>query len=335
MKSSLTAAMVCAGAVVGAGFVSGREVLSFFTRYGENAWWLIALAVGVMTALCRLCLTSASGCESWCGLFERDGTGARLCTALLLVLVGGAMVSAAGKMVALMWAQRWAYPIGAVGTLMAAWLLGGRSMRTLAAVSTVMTILLIAAVQLALWYAPETESVLLSSPEAGGWAALRAVGYAAMNMTLAMGVICRCAKAGVPDLRSVWRIFGGLMALLLYLCNALYLRHPEVRDSAFPIVALLRGFGMGGFWLSSIMLYLAVFTTLAAILCALRGAASQYVKPMPLQLLLSAGLPLLASSMGFEDIVDRMYAPAGLVCLLLVFLPLMIAKIQPQKQRRT
>ena len=36
----------CLGAIVGAGFASGREVIAFFTRYGAHARWLIALSAG-------------------------------------------------------------------------------------------------------------------------------------------------------------------------------------------------------------------------------------------------------------------------------------------------
>ncbi len=35
--------LACVGAVIGAGFVSGREIYSFFTRYGEASWGLILL----------------------------------------------------------------------------------------------------------------------------------------------------------------------------------------------------------------------------------------------------------------------------------------------------
>lgn len=40
----------CLGAIVGAGFASGREVVAFFTRYGVHARWLIPLSA--MTLRC-------------------------------------------------------------------------------------------------------------------------------------------------------------------------------------------------------------------------------------------------------------------------------------------
>lgn len=327
MKHSMGAAITCAGAVIGAGFASGREVVTFFSRYGENAWWLILLSVAVMVLLSCLCMLAARKCAAdgcWCALFEADGTGARICTVMLLVLTSGAMVSASGSLMALLWAHRWAYFIGAAGTLITAWALGRRGVRWLGWISTLMTALLFFAVVLAMSRAPEMESARLIPHSADGWAALRAVGYAAMNMTLAIGVVCRCANGGSAR-RFGWA-FGSIMAVLLYTSNALYLRHPEVHSSAFPVVELLRCLGRKGFLVSVAVLYLSVFTTMTATLCAL---GSDVKRPAAVLI-----LPLLASCAGFSGIVDRLYAPAGLICLLLVFAPLCLTQIQSGTKER-
>lgn len=44
---------------------------------------------------------------------------------------GGAMISASGWLAMLLWASEWAYPIGAVGTLLTAWMVGRRGLRAL------------------------------------------------------------------------------------------------------------------------------------------------------------------------------------------------------------
>lgn len=46
----------CLGAIVGAGFASGREVVAFFTRYGVHARWLIPLSAMTLALLCALCM---------------------------------------------------------------------------------------------------------------------------------------------------------------------------------------------------------------------------------------------------------------------------------------
>ena len=58
-KGGVSGLAACVGAVVGAGFVSGREVIAFFTRYGAHAPWLIALLSAAMALLGGLCMRRA------------------------------------------------------------------------------------------------------------------------------------------------------------------------------------------------------------------------------------------------------------------------------------
>ena len=83
---------VCAGAVVGAGFASGREIVSFFSQYGNLSWGMILLAAVMMGSLCWLTLNQAN----------RNGKLAQLCTAVLWSITAGAMIAAAGQMIALL-----------------------------------------------------------------------------------------------------------------------------------------------------------------------------------------------------------------------------------------
>ena len=87
---------------------------------------------------------------------------------------------------------------------------------------------------------------------------------------------------------------------------------------------LLAQFGRTGFLISAGLLFLAVFTSLAAVLCALDGAAQGCGRS--LRAALTLGPPLAVSLVGFEGIVDGLYAPAGLACLVLVFGPLLWAR---------
>ena len=137
--------LACVGAVIGAGFVSGREIYSFFTRYGEASWGLILLSAATMVFLCTLCMRRAQQeqADCWCSLQCFSGTKmgalARGCVTALMLVTGGAMVSAAGHLTELLWPSSWAYPAGAVGTLLLAWLLGSRGVGPLSAVSGFLT----------------------------------------------------------------------------------------------------------------------------------------------------------------------------------------------------
>lgn len=333
-------AMACVGAMIGAGFVSGREVTSFFSKYGEHSWWLILASALVMTLLCALCMRRASGrCgKSWCDLYPAGDPRricAECCMALLLSVIGGAMVSASGHMVMLVWASDWAYAVGAVGTLCLAWLLGLRGVRPLSLLGWALIALFAASVFMTLNVDAAPPAVSASAPPSPAelvFALIRAAAYAAMNLAVAIGVVCGTGRSCYRsnDRQSVF--FGLLMVMLLFTGNYLYLKHPELMNAAFPMVALYARMGRAGFLLSALLLYLAIFTTLIAILCALRGVAEPRVRSRGLSALLVLGVPLLVSSVGFSEIVDGLYAPIGIVCLLVVFLPLLFSPKRKVRQ---
>lgn len=339
MKNGRTASVLaCVGAVIGAGFASGREIVTFFTRYGAHAWWLMALAAGMMALLCALITESArrfGGGQGWCGLFPGRAWAAQGCVLVLMAVTGGAMVSAAGQMISLLWPSHWAYSAGAVGTLWMAWWLGRGNLRVLGWISGALTAMLMAILVLAMASTAARPVVALRPPLTAAAllrAALRAAAYSAMNMTLAIGVVCRLSRFQAQN-RRLSAVFGGVMALLLCISNLLYLRHPEQLDAAFPIVGLLRGFGRRGFVISVVLLYLSILTTLAAVLYALRDAAQSYVRSPALQMIAAMGPPLAVSCVGFSGIVDTLYAPIGFLCLLVVFLPLGFRIFRDRKEK--
>lgn len=143
-----------------------------------------------------------------------------------------------------------------------------------------------------------------------------------MNTMLALGVICRSAGRG----RWVPAAIGAVIAVLLAFSNALYIRHPELLDAEFPIIRLLSSFGRDGFIAGAVLLYAAIFTTLVAVISALRSVVERHIIKSLFSVVVTLGLPLLASCVGFGSMVEQVYAPAGLVCLLAVFLPLALRK---------
>lgn len=338
VKNSLSGAMACVGAVIGAGFASGREIVVFFTRYGIHSWWLIALASTAMMLLCALCMRCAIRCDGmacWCAMFQKRNRSAEICTVLLMAVTGGGMISAAGQMVALLWPHEWAYSLGSVGTLLMAWGCSFSHTKTYGWLGSGLTALFLVIVLWLIICVPADGSIALGpspSLQDHASAAARAVGYAAMNMTLAIGVVCRCTGRSMRDIRRLSGIFGAAMAVLLCISNGLYMRHPALFDLPFPIVSLLAGFGRKGFIISVILLYLSIGTTLVAVMYALRTAVEAYVHSSCPRMILSMGLPLAISAVGFSGIVEGMYAPAGAICLLVVFVPL-VKKTRGSKEK--
>lgn len=327
-RSEGSAIAACVGAVIGAGFASGQEIVTFFSRYGVHSWWLIALCAAMMGGLCLLCMHMAGKCtqtQSWCDIFEPNGHGARLCTILLMIVTAGAMVAAAGQITALVWPSNWAYALGSVGTLLLAWKLGFRSLGLFGRMGGVLAVLLLAANAAVLIWVPAEAAASIALPTSGGkllQAVVAAVAYAAMNMTLAIGMVCRCGQTSGGSAKRISIGFGISMAGLLAVSNAAYVRHPYTAAGTFPMVALMAR--LGGYFASAALLYLAILSTLTSVLYAFRSAVECKVSSKELAAAVVLGLPLLLSFAGFDSIVQRGYAPAGMACLLMVFAPLVL-----------
>ena len=108
-RSGRVAAEIC-GAVVGAGFASGKEIASFFSRFGRWSWVGILLAVAVVGAVC-LGVLRHPGVAGMPPAWHRRAPG-RLWTALftgLMAATGGAMLAGAGEVAALLLPVRGAY----------------------------------------------------------------------------------------------------------------------------------------------------------------------------------------------------------------------------------
>ena len=153
-----------------------------------------------------------------------------------------------------------------------------------------------------------------------------------MNMMLAMGVVCRSA-AHVRNSGVTAGLFGWMIGMLLLLSHCVYSRYQASHASDFPIIVLLSDNGTRGYLFGALLLYLSILTTLTSVIYALRSAVALYVPRRNVQTLLVLGLPLAVSGFGFAKIVDRFYAPAGLLCMAIVFLPLAVTQWKMERRR--
>lgn len=306
------------GAMIGAGFASGREILQFFSSYGPFSWGLIMLTVLCMTVLMHRAIMG----KSLSSLFgsrgsSRAGEGLML---LLLLCTAGGMTAAAGELFALTIPVHHARGLGMLVTAAGCALMSGRSLKILGAFGLLLLPLLLLAMALCMR--------LPSIPLKGGsysFSSLalglgRAIGYAGMNVALAAGVLCDAGQK--CDRRHGCRCVlwsGGALLFLLFLYNRALLPHAGyLMNQPLPMVALLRVYGKMGHYLSACVLYLAVVTTLIAIFRAMIEIIRKYTKR-------HAGTLGFLSSLvtalgGFEQIVAVAYPILGIVCFLFMIL---------------
>lgn len=306
MRSSRTVLCIL-GAFIGAGFASGREVMRFFTQYGTLSVPLILLTGCLISWVMRKAL-----CD---GIVSADTRlPGRAILLLLFLAAGGGMTAAAGELWALTIPLRHARSMGMLFSLGCCMAASGRPERAMTALGYLLLPVLLLALTLCM-RAPASPEMSPSAPGArdAAQAVAGCFAYAGMNGMLALGIMekagrdcsrrrnCRCA---------VWA--GGAVTALLLLCNRALLPHAALRDEPLPLVVLLRVYGTEGYYLAAAVLYLAVITTLIAVL---RGLRDRTARILPRFSCLVTGLAVAAVSLcGFERIVAVAYPVLGLMC---------------------
>ena len=317
----------CTGAIVGAGFASGREIMRFFSRYGSFSWIGVALAslvigffaFAIMKKAREADVVSLSElCHAYLGPAGIVGT---IAFTILLGTTGGSMVSAAGELGALALPVHGAYWIVFVTTLLLGLILSSRSLTPLAFISTLLVPVIVIAFLLC-FIPPRGEAaapeMLLPTWRKIAESALLGVSYGAMNITLAAGVMCEIGR-GMNDMRATrTAAYSGLcLFALLALGNAVLVRQPQLADAALPMVMLLNQFGKIGFWVAVVGLYLATFTSLLAVARSFFNMLG-YCKPGWLNFVLTGGLFFLFGVVGFARLVGAVYPALGFLCLFLL-----------------
>ena len=319
-RKTFASVVTCLGAVVGAGFASGQEILQFFSRYGAVSWVGIALSCGVMTGFAAILMNRAQAFQAG-SLFElcqnalgKGGRAGQWAFQMLYAVTGGAMLAAAGEIFALIWPWQYGYWIGVLYTLALVLYCVGGSIRPVEAAGVLMLPALLMILILAFSLPQGQEGALMETvplPKAFS----QAIAYGALNITLAAAVLmetgrelnCRCRCRAV-----VW--LGVSLAALLCLGNGALLRHPEAHHQALPFVQLLRPFGRLGYYLGAAGLYLAVLTTLLAAARGMTGLVRESFPKIPAAAITGAAM-LLLSLGGFSGLVEKAYPILGYVCL--------------------
>ncbi len=310
--------LICAvtSAVIGAGFASGREIMHFFTRWGELSWLLTAIAAGAVICFSDRVMRAPSVRDLLAqGKYPFLG---RWMLLTLLFCVAGAMTAAAGELAALTLPMGYARSMGALLTLALCMALSGHSLTVLKRMGCILMPLILLAWILCI-RAPKPDAAALWEEKKSvlpGVAA--ALCYSAMNVMLSAGVLCEAGRQCSKKERFIVSIGIGCAAgLLLGLGNFAFFPHRfELMEAPLPTVMLLRSYGKMGYYLSAAVLYLAAMTTLISVIQGISEVFPERIqkRKRAICFLVTAALSLC----GFGGIVASAYPLAGgisLVCL--------------------
>lgn len=328
-KADLQAAFAICAAIIGAGFASGREIASFFAGLGSASYLGVTAASctvgGLVYVILRLSRrTQANSFPELYGALM--GTGCRdamhILYALLCLTASAAMLSAGAHLGELTFDFRFSRLLGLFFTLCCSVLSvcsGMNSLGLLGSLLVPLTALYYLAMALrgrySLEFAVETLPVTLPM----------GILYASFNAALAGGAICLTAKEDISPKRTAL-LTGGMMLVLLVCADTALLRAgDEIQKASLPSVVLSAQWGLFGYYTSILVMWLAVLTTLCALLHSLRAQFALRFSSAAALILSSLG-SLALSVCGFDALVDTGYPILGWICCcallaLVLFLP--------------
>jgi uncharacterized membrane protein YkvI len=343
-----TLAAVYVGAVVGAGFGSGREILHFFASHGAEGLWGCALAGLLFAALGRHVAATCvrHGIRDHRGLYARVLPPAAVApldhlTSLFLWLGLAAVLAGAGALAR----QQFGVPED-VGTLAmaattAALLWNGR--RGLVAANAVLSPAIAAFCAAAAVAGLARGGDLGPPPGGGGWPSqppwfVDAFLYVGYNALLAVVALCAASpEAGPPRAAraaGLWAAVGGAGVGGLALAVTLALWAEYERAAPVPVPLLAWSAAAGPAWLAAYggMYGAALLTTAVA---AAYGAAARAGRGEPRRwhLLATVASAVPVARLGLVTLVGRVYPAAGAAGALLVAAVLWRAVSPPERTR--
>ena len=278
------------GAVVGAGLASGREIASFFAQYGY--WGYAGILISGLTIGF---LGTIQHPIQWRYRWMKGLWGCLL-TAMLIV-TGGAMLSGAGEIGAMFLPFRGASWIGQLLTLSLSWLLAQKSISGFAMLCKIMMIVL-GAMIMAVLFSPVKNGCVVSLKPAPA-SLLSGMMYGGFNAALQVPIL-EGKHGSTGSGHHIWRACI-VCCVLLALGTTIFLRQPLLLSEPMPFLAAVRSWGITGYWLFGISLYLAILSTLTACMKGLKG----YFTVVSI---------FLVAQMGFTGVVEYLYPLLGTCC---------------------
>lgn len=316
------------GTVVGAGFATGQEILTFFTRYG----WLATLTIGIASALFvwlgikLMFLAHEVKAQSYEDLNkvlfgERIGEWISLFTLVTLFGVTTVMLAGAGSVFKEQF--HLPYQLGLMVTLLLAYAVLNKGMKAIVAVNSIVVPMMLCFSSIIVWYSWDL-------PGSGNWLHLTSdypleriwfapFLYAAFNLSMAQGVLVPLG-AQVRD-RSVlfWGgIWGGVAIGIMLLAGhfALSAHMPGISQFDIPMGQLIQKVGPVLQLLFLCVIYGEIFTTFIADVYGLSLQLEQRTKlPRTWILWLVLTLSYLVSLLGFKALLTTLYPFFGLISM--------------------
>ena len=331
---SLQVAFTFIGTVVGAGFASGREVMQFFTRFGNSGVILILAATVLFVWVGSKIMLLAAGLKARSyedlnkHLFgERFGRWSSHLMLFILLAVNAIMLAGGGTIFSEHLGMN--YQVGMLLTMLACFLLLRKGMSAILAINTfVVPIMMLFTVYLLVdtmqnypGFSAGMSAMHVSSPWAAGMSPLL---YGAFNLSLAQAVLVPLGSSiGDPRVlrRGAWMGGVGIGTLLLAGHFTMIAHMPEIALLDIPMGGIAQQFGVWIHGIYILLIYSEIFTTLVSDIFGLNTQLQDRIRlrgGMLTAVLLV--LCFIFGQFGFGPLLSTLYPLFGMLSLGWLFL---------------
>lgn len=333
-KEAQQIAFTYIGTVVGAGFASGKELLTFFVQYGWQGLVGILLATvlfawsGTQVMLFAHRNQSRSFSDFSFFLFGKT-VGTLFNVLLFLVLLGTTSVMLAGTGALFVESFGFHSQFGIWLSILLVLLVSSRGLHAIHAVNTLFVPLLIVFTCLVFFYVhpwsdQNGSEVIVEVIKPFAWAT-SPLYYVAMNIALTQAVL---VPIGQESKKEAPLILGGILGgigigiLLLLGYWSLFTHQSSINDAEMPMIALLSGLGRFIPLFFSLLVYCEIFSTLSANVFGLARQINQQAALSPLSsVLLILAFCYVVSFVGFRSLLGFLYPLFGqMVVIFLIML---------------
>lgn len=332
IKTRLSLIMGYLGAVVGAGFASGQEILQFFVEYGTYGSRGAILAL-LLFALCGgllMYLVHRNSIRNYQEMLkyllgERVSSKLDLLLAVFLFLGVSMMMSASGAVF-----QEHLNSSKLLGILLAYLLTAGllftgrsgliNAFNVLVPIKLVL--LLTITIYAAIVFRPSTEisSVLLWPTDTRFWA-LSAVLYVAYNFALAMVVLTEYGAIGDKRAGISGAALGGIVLGILLICTyfALISFWPHISTYQVPMLFVAGQISIQTKQIYTMVLWVGILTTTIANAYGFAQRLSSFTGiSYRVSLIATITLALPVSLLTFSDLVSKIYPLFGILGIIIL-----------------
>ena len=328
MKQTVKTGLFLTGTIIGAGFASGKELISFFGRFG---WWAIPLCAlcgaffifgFILFMLIGKRVQPDKVEDINAAVFGKFSIVADILVLLSLVLSGATMLSGSGALFSEAFGISFKIPWISVAVCVVVFfciLTGIKGLIKINSYLMPVTMAVLLLISLLTLIKGNVAEVTPSINPAFGIAV--AAAYAGMNFMQSFGVIGGAAKA--MDIKTIKRgsIFGGasLFVVMAVMISAVLCAGEGALNSAMPSVYLALRSGGALAIVAAVAILFALITSLLSSAFTLSEWLDSFLKCRWLSILCVLIVCTVVSMLGFSSIINIFFPLQGAIGVVYIF----------------